>query len=210
MNTEYFDARASVWDQKKERAERAGIIYKKIISLINVNANSNLLDFGCGTGLLGFNFIGDVKTVTFADTSDAMLEQVNKKAAEKEITNYQIKNSADNSELEMYDAVVSLLALHHIENIQKTVGSLAACIKPDGYIALSDLDIEDGSFHYPEVAPHNGIDRNEILVILEQNNCKMICNEVVYTNEKIINGRTKKYPIFLIIGKKQQQQVIVS
>jgi 2-polyprenyl-3-methyl-5-hydroxy-6-metoxy-1,4-benzoquinol methylase len=203
MNTEYFDAQASVWDQKKERAERAGIIYKKIISLITVDANSDLMDFGCGTGLLGFNFIRNVKTVTFADTSSEMLAQVNKKAAEKEITNYRTKNSAENSKLEMYNVVVSLLALHHIEDIQKTVGSLAGCIKPDGYIALSDLDIEDGSFHYPEVAPHNGIDRNEILVILEQNDCKIICNEVVYTNEKIINGRTKKYPVFLIIGKKQ-------
>ena len=80
MNTVDFDTKAEAWDAHTARVKRAEKIYDSIAAEISIHASDRVLDFGCGTGLLGFHFINAVTRVTFADTSAGMLEQVRKKA----------------------------------------------------------------------------------------------------------------------------------
>ena len=106
MNTQYFDERAEKWDAHEASVKRAEKIYRKIAELIAINDTDTVLDFGCGTGLLGFNFIGKVKTVTFADTSKGMLEQISKKAGRFCIQNYKTLNVSENAISEKFNIVV--------------------------------------------------------------------------------------------------------
>ena len=202
MNTAFFDSKAEQWDAHQARVLRAEKIYQHIISEISVKSSDSVLDFGCGTGLLGFHFIDSAAEVTFADTSIGMLEQVCKKAATLRSGSVKILNLTEYAVAEMYDIVVSLLALHHVEDVEKTVHDLASHVAKGGYLCLSDLDLEDGSFHYPDVAPHNGIDRDVIMKALHKSGMQVICNKTVYTEQKIIDDAVKTYPIFLIIGKR--------
>ena len=99
--------------------------------------------------------------------------------------------------------IISLLALHHVEALEETLCRLSAQVCEKGYICLSDLDVEDGSFHYPDGAPHNGIDREAVIGVLRKSGIAIMCNKTVFTEEKIVNGERKTYPIFLIIGQKR-------
>lgn len=202
MDTAYFDSKAETWDARSARALRAEKIYNGIIAELYMNPGDHVLDFGCGTGLLGFQFIDAAGTVTFADTSSGMLEQVRKKAASLQGGKVKILDLTEHDVAETYNIIVSLLALHHIEDVEGTVYNLASHVGENGYICFSDLDLEDGSFHYPEVAPHNGIDRTVITDALRKGGMDIICNKTVYIEEKIIDGTVKTYPIFLIIGKR--------
>lgn len=203
MNTQYFDERAEKWDAHEASVKRAEKIYRKIAELIAINDTDTVLDFGCGTGLLGFNFIGKVKTVTFADTSKGMLEQISKKAGRFCIQNYKTLNVSENAISEKFNIVVSLMAMHHIADTGKTVRALAENLLPGGYICFSDLDVEDGSFHYPDVAPHNGIERNVITGNLSAGGISIIYNETVHIDSKTVRGSVKEFPVFLIIGIKR-------
>ncbi|EPF28391.1 methyltransferase domain-containing protein [Treponema medium] len=207
MDTVFFDSKAEQWDAHRTRVLRAEEIYKKIIAEIGVQSCNKVLDFGCGTGLLGFHFIDRVAEVSFADISAGMLEQVRKKAAMLRSGNIKTIDLTEHTVTEMYDIIVSLLALHHVEDVEKTVCHLASRVAEGGYLCLSDLDLEDGSFHYPDAAPHNGIDRNAVLNAARKSGMYIICNKTVYTAQKIIDGTVKTYPIFLIIGKRDANRI---
>lgn len=199
METDYFDKNAAQWDSSDKQLQ-ARAVYARMREVMRPDGAGLVLDFGCGTGLLGFQFAEDFEALHFADTSEGMLNIVRKKALEAGIKNYQAFNPADETALSTYRAVVSLLALHHIEDISALLNQLHAHITQDGYLALADLDPEDGSFHAPMQVPHNGIDRNCILNFMNASGYQILCNETVYTNIRHIDGERKEYPIFLIVG----------
>ena len=203
MDKNYFDDKAEKWDAHESRVKRAEKIYLKIAEKVKIKDDENVLDFGCGTGLLGFNFIDKAKNVTFADTSKGMLEQIDKKAEQKKVKNYKTLNLTEEKITEYFNLIVTLMAMHHVEDLEKTIENLSLHLLKGGYICFSDLDLEDGSFHYPNVAPHNGIDRNIITQNLATKNVNIIYNETVHIETKTINGIIKEFPVFLIIGIKE-------
>ena len=212
MESNFFDDKAAVWDDDKKYL-RAKKVYERINDFIKAenfyskNTNNTLLDFGCGTGLLGFNFINDFQEIHFADISEGMLNKVKCKAESENILNYKTfklsEDFAGCNKFPFYSTIVTLLAFHHINDIEQILQLLASHIVQDGFLAVSDLDVEDGSFHAPMKVPHNGIDRNTILNFMKNAEFEILCNETVYVEEKIIGSNIKEYPIFLILGKKR-------
>ena len=205
MKPEYFDMKSAGWDDEK-KGERAKIVYTRMADFIKPEPAKKILDFGSGTGLLGFNFIEDFGEVHFADTSTGMLRKAAAKAQALQVENYKTillpEEGLCSAPLAMYKAVVTLLAFHHVENIRTTLNLLAAHTEVGGCLAVSDLDTEDGSFHAPMHVPHNGIERSEILSFMAEARFTVLCNETVYIDERIIDGVKKEYPIFLIAGQK--------
>lgn len=202
MDTSYFDSKADEWDVPRSHILRTEKIYNSISAELRSVRFNSVLDFGCGTGLFGFHFTDRAEIVTFADTSVGMLEQVRKKASMLNSDKIKILDLTEHTVTEIYDTIVSLLALHHVEDVEETVCNLASHVAKGGYICLSDLDLEDGSFHYPHIAPHNGIDRDVIMETLCKSGMHIVCNKTVYVEQKIIDDIVKTYPIFLIIGQR--------
>lgn len=48
---------------------------------------------------------------------------------------------------ERFDGIISAMALHHIKDTQHLLRTFTSHLHPGGFIALADLDREDGSFH---------------------------------------------------------------
>jgi SAM-dependent methyltransferase len=71
---------------------------------------------------------------------------------------------------ERFDAVVSAMALHHVEDTAAAAARFAEHLRPGGLLALADLDSEDGSFHESgtEGVFHRGFDRTSLQSILER------------------------------------------
>ena len=125
------------------------------------------MDFGTGTGLIGLNFINDVKEVIFEDVSSNMLDFLKDKLIKQNIKNYklflgEIQNYKTEEKI---DLITAGLVLHHIENLQELFKCFLKLLKPKGYLCLSDLMKDAPMFKLRGTAhkmPHIGFIPNEL------------------------------------------------
>ncbi|MGC8926273.1 MAG: methyltransferase, partial [Calditerrivibrio sp.] len=64
-----FDLDAFTYDENPMHVERGKAIAEKIKQSLDIGRDWVIADFGCGTGLLGINFIEQVKCIDMIDTS---------------------------------------------------------------------------------------------------------------------------------------------
>ena len=198
-----FDSRAKDWDAVPGRAERAQAVAAAIRAQVTLSQSMTALEYGCGTGLLSFALQAELGHITLADSSAGMLEVLMEKIAQGGITNMtplRLDLAVDSLPAERFNLVYTLMTLHHIPDTGKILGSFHTLLQPGGILCISDLDKEDGSFHSHEAAfdGHNGFDRAELGVSLEQAGFTNICFSTCYTlikDERI-------YPLFLAVAEK--------
>ncbi|MFZ5353507.1 MAG: class I SAM-dependent methyltransferase [Bacillota bacterium] len=202
---ENFDELALTWDNEPRRLERANTIGNEIIKAIPDLDNMNALEYGCGTGLLSFYLQPYLKSVTLCDNSQGMLNVLSEKIKAAGINNMMPK-LMDLTEVtdinDKYDIIYTLLALHHIDNIDMVINAFYRMLNQSGYICIADLDEEDGSFHGDEYVPHNGFNQKYLKEKLERKGFVNINSSVCYMNKKKLkDGTEREYPIFLMTAK---------
>lgn len=202
-----FKNKAGDWDSPM-KVEMAKKFVAEMLKNINLGNENKVLDYGCGTGLVGMEVAPLVKSVVFLDNSAAMvnvLENKLGKAFEKheyssenikvivgDVTKYITKD---------IDVVFSLMALHHVEDVQAAFEHISAKIlKPGGLLVIGDLKEENGSFHGEEKVPHNGFNIPNLAQQLEFSEMEVITTNTYNTIQK--NGN--EYEQFIIVAKKQQ------
>lgn len=192
-----FDQQAAGWDQVQMRHDRARAVADAILTR-RPGSLGRVLDFGCGTGLLGFALADRATTVDFADPSPAMRQQTAAKLVPG-IPGVVL----DPGELTgPYDLIASLMVLHHIENIPEVLGRLAGLLAPGGVLALADLDLDDGSFHPDEVVPHNGFDRVVLQRHLNAVGLEVFSSTTPFVVPKLVATGPKLFPVFLLIARR--------
>lgn len=205
MTTPHFDQKAATWDDDPIRVERAATVAAQMLERIDVDARSRVLDFGSGTGLLGVNFLSKAASVTFADPSEGMLEEVRAKlhAGGHRASRVHRFDPADPSLPGRYHAIVSLMTLHHVEDPGDTLAFLVEHMEPGGWLAVCDLDTEDGSFHDGEDAGpvHHGFDRDELSALVASLGLIRIQTSTAWVmRREDTSGR--EYPLFLLTAMK--------
>jgi ubiquinone/menaquinone biosynthesis C-methylase UbiE len=123
-------------DYKKEADER--------IEMLALDAQSTLIDMGCGTGAFAIHAAGRLGKIYAVDVSQAMLKCADTKAKEKGIENIEFHHGGFltyKHRPEPVDAMVSTLALHHIPDFWKLVGlrRLGQMLKTGGKLLLADV-----------------------------------------------------------------------
>ena len=205
--TEAFDDKAATWDDDPIRVSRAAEVASQIMEAIAPSQDMHLLDFGSGTGLLGFALLPYVARVTFADPSEGMLAQVAAKLRERGDTRgsvYRLDPSAPTLP-ERYDAIVSLMTLHHVPDTAAVIRLLAEHLRPGGWLALCDLDREDGSFHdHPSEDIHHGFDREELVALTEHAGLEEAKVITAFTIRKERGSAVRDYPLFLLTARRSQ------
>jgi len=197
-----FSHKSTNWDAKSRRVENAKKIADAISKNIDLNKKMHILDFGAGTGLLSYFISEKVKKITAIDNSPSMLKVLREKQKDFfcpiEIIEMDITKE-DNIHNLKFDGIISSMTIHHIEDIKKLFKIFYQILDRDGFIALADLDKEDGSFHSDNRGVfHFGFNRETLNKISQDIGFKMITFETV--NE--INKPHKKFPIFLMIAFK--------
>ena len=195
-----FDQAAADWDSAAYRVQRARHIAHQIQELAPENQQGRILDFGCGTGLLGFIFIDKAQHIVFADTSAGMLAQVVEKSQGSPKASTHLIGATPLPG--PFDLVVSLMVLHHIEDYAKSIGTLCAHLAPGGQIFLCDLVSEDGSFHGDTKVPHNGFEPSHIAQILQGSGLRNAQTRLGHVDYKVRDGARREYPIFIASGEK--------
>ena len=159
----------------------------------------------CGTGLLSFELRGDVGPITLADSSEGMLEVLRDKIAASGATNMtpmKLDLAADPLPADRFDLVYNLMTLHHIPDTERALRSFHALLRPNGWLAICDLDKEDGSFHDPGFDGHKGFDRSVVEQKLRDLGCLDVYTVTAYELERERGGMKRVYPLFLLLGRK--------
>ena len=82
-NNEIFDSYAEIWNSYSFVQDNAKNFVKYIKEKIKLNKDTVIMDFGCGTGIVGLNLINNAKKVVFLDPSKGMIKQVQKAILKK-------------------------------------------------------------------------------------------------------------------------------
>ena len=196
----HFDKRAKHWDKGNVRVNGALVIAEAIQKRHPFTQNMEIMDFGVGTGLLGFEIAPKVKKVYGVDTSKKMLEQVKEKNS-SELSIEPIHQDIVAFPLEQsFHALVSSMTLHHIENLELFFTTIYKNIKEDGFIAIADLEKEDGTFHSDNSGVfHFGFEKEKLLEIVQR--CGF--SNAKFENINTIEKPHKNFGVFLLTASKQ-------
>lgn len=158
-----FDAVAATWDEEPRRVRLAADIAAGIRRNVPLNPAWDGLDFGCGTGLVTLQLAPLVRSVVGADSSAGMLDRLAAKVKAGLAANVRTMAAAELPvRTPAFDLVVSAMTLHHVADAAVLLERLAGLLRPGGYLAVADLDREDGSFHDDATGVfHHGFSRDE-------------------------------------------------
>ncbi len=198
-----FDTKAAEWDtpERRARAHEAGDIIRDNIEL---SPDMRVIDIGAGTGLLGLDLLADVRSVVLADPSAGMVEVARRRIESEGIAEAAAVTFSFPSDVlppgAPFDLAVSLMALHHVEDTAATLRSIHAALAPGGWIALMDLDKEDGSFHAPDQPGihHHGFEAQSLAAVATDAGFA----DAHVRNVQHIERDGRWYPLFLLTGRR--------
>lgn len=197
-----FGELAKIWDEAPYRVENTKKIGQAIVKNVPLSKNWKVLDLGAGTGLLTFYIQPYVKAIDAVDNSQGMLEKLKEKAESANILtiNPILKDlEKDNLGENEYDAIISSKALHHMKDITSFLRKLYKTLKKGAYLAIADLEKEDGDFHSDnDRVYYFGFSKEELENYFKEAGLENFKFLIVNKIEK----NNKEYPIFLAIGKK--------
>lgn len=195
----HFDKRAESWDSGDIRVNGAKTIAEAINAKILLKSDMDIMDFGVGTGLLGFEIATKVKKVYGVDTSTQMLAKLQEKNR-PELSIESINQDIVKQPLtQTFDGLVSSMTLHHIEDLKAFFDVIYKNIKEDGFIAIADLESEDGTFHSNNAGVfHFGFDKKKLYKIVKCSGFK----DVIIENINTIKKPHRNFGVFLLSAKK--------
>ncbi|MCX6543773.1 MAG: methyltransferase domain-containing protein [Acidobacteria bacterium] len=202
IDTRRFDQVAATWDDDPKRVSLANAVADTIVRQVGLAAAMDVLDFGCGTGLLTLALRPNVRSVTGADTSTGMLSVLERKAREqalKLVTTWLLRPDDSYAFPGDYDLIVSSMTLHHVASLAPLFAQFRDHLRPGGRVALADLDREDGTFHRPDVTDvfHLGFDRADLKALLAQAGFDDLADATAFVHHR----NDRDYPVFLISGR---------
>lgn len=207
--TSYFDQAAATWDDKPARIALMKAVGEAILHEVQPTRETSVLDYGCGTGLVGLYLLPHVGQVTGADCSPGMLEVLQQKITRGGLANMRtvrLDLERDPLPTDRYDLIVSSMTLHHIADTGKVLDAWYHLLSPHGILCVADLDTEPGLFHDPEVAqsvPHHGFSRCELKSLMARIGFRQANDVTAHWIQKPVNGGVEReFPVFLITARK--------
>ena len=181
-----FAHKSKSWDMSSRRVKNAKSIAGLIVENINFDDGMEVMDLGAGTGLLSYFIAPYVAKIIAVDNSPSMLKEFKTKASEFdsqiEIIEADISKEMINRK---FDGIISSMTIHHIEDTKALFSKLYKMLNENGFIAIADLDSEDGSFHSDNTGVyHYGFDRDELETVAKEVGFKNIKFDLASTIEK--------------------------
>lgn len=202
-NLDRFNAMAAEWDDNPLRAGIARAVAAAIADALPLRTDMRALEYGCGTGLVSVLLAPRLGHIVAADVAPAMLDVLDAKCRQAGLTHIETRRldlTADPVPAERFDLIFSSMTLHHIEDVPAVLAALASLLKPGGWLALADLDREDGGFHggpMPGVF-HLGFERARVMDRLRDLGLADVVARTAHTVRKAGADGDAEYPIFLI------------
>jgi predicted TPR repeat methyltransferase len=202
-----FDTVADTWDEEPRRVKLAQEITAAVRSEVPLNGEMDALDYGCGSGLVTLGVRPFVRHITGADSSRGMLEVLEKKVRTQGLSNVEacfIDPENPEPLTGSYDLIISSMTLHHVPDVPALLAGFAQILNPGGWLALADLETEDGSFHdNPAGVYHHGFARGFLRDEFTANGLVAVSIVTASTvNKQDQNGNSHSFPVILAVGRK--------
>jgi 2-polyprenyl-3-methyl-5-hydroxy-6-metoxy-1,4-benzoquinol methylase len=196
--TDPFKDKAKDFDADDVPRQLSAGIGSTLLRRVKLEKTMQVMDFGAGTGLITAQIVPHVQKVTAVDVSPAMLEQLLAKPELKGKVETLCQDIIANPLGRKFDVIVSAMAMHHIQDTDRMVQSLAEHLKPGGQVALADLDSEPGTFHPTEMQGvfHSGFDRAALQSILARHGF----HDIRFTTAITVQKEGRQYPVFLVVA----------
>lgn len=160
---ERFNAEAAAWDQNpfvhEASKEAANAIIQRFskLEISGPHQTLDVLEIGCGTGLLSLQLAPFVRTLVAIDAAQGMIDVLTKKLqgadAPKNVLPLCVlledpedrvlppATSGDNDGPRMkFDLILSHLVLHHIPDLEGVLKTMLGRLNPGGSVALTDFE----------------------------------------------------------------------
>jgi arsenite methyltransferase len=159
----YFDGVAERWDEMRE-----GFFDEAVrdvaLSKAYLRPEMVVADVGCGTGFLTEALATLVSRVHALDASPEMLRVAEDKLAEFDNVEFHLVNEQALPLREAsLDALFANMLLHHMPDPAQSIAEMAACLKPDGRLVITDLDGHGQEWLRQEMSDRwLGFDRDQV------------------------------------------------
>jgi 2-polyprenyl-3-methyl-5-hydroxy-6-metoxy-1,4-benzoquinol methylase len=207
IKANHFDEAAATWDAEPRRIELTSAVGQAILRQVQPSGGMDVLDYGCGTGLLGLFLLPHVQSVTGADNSPGMLRVLEDKIRAGGLQRMQTKKldlGHDPTPDSRYHLIVANMVMHHVDQTDMLLTAFHQMLLPGGFLAIADLDTEPGLFHGPDVAEsvyHHGFDRRTFMDRLYRAGFVDVNDITAHVIRKpVANGEMRDFPVFLIVG----------
>ena len=205
MKQDLFAHKAQEYEANGQRVATVQGIGQHLLSAIALHGDMHLMDFGSGTGLLLEQLAPVVGKVTAVDVSAAMNQELERKRhrlpCELEILPLDLTAQPLDARLAgaCFDGIVSSLTLHHVADVPALLARFYTLLPPGGFIALADLDTEDGRFHSDMTGVfHAGFARESLAQWVTHAGF----GEISFTTACQISKPQGNYPVFLLTARR--------
>jgi ubiquinone/menaquinone biosynthesis C-methylase UbiE len=163
-----FDDEAATWDDDPDHEKRQVAVARAIRQAVSLSPGMTAVDVGGGTGRLSILLADLVGSVVVTDPSAGMVhvarERIKAAGLGDRLRAVQLDLTTDRLE-GTYDVVWSSMALHHVQDLDGLLRSVASLLVDGGRLCIADLEEDlDGAFHADKVDfdGHHGFDRQRL------------------------------------------------
>jgi ubiquinone/menaquinone biosynthesis C-methylase UbiE len=194
-----FDRIAQHYDSEKQQA-----LAQQILTALNKEvgdcSEKVILDYGCGTGLIGLELAAACKKMILMDPSVEMMNIVNDKMQHAGLTNTQTITgsfSAEETPEIQADIIIVSLVLLHVPDTQNLLSHLYAALKNQGEVFIVDFDKNE---HVQHEKVHNGFDQKELARKCELAGFKQVTSHTFYQGEALFMNQAAS--LFILKAQK--------
>jgi len=198
MTVDHFAHKSKSWDMSSNRVQNAKSIANLIVDNITLSSTMKVMDFGAGTGLLSYFIAPHIDTIVAVDNSPSMLEKFNEKSVDFSCKTEVLELDLSQKDIEQtFDGIISSMTIHHLKDTKALFEKFYKILNKDGFIAIADLDSEDGTFHSDNTGVfHFGFERKELEIIAKEVGFKEIRFELANTIKK----PHREFTVFLMLA----------
>ena len=199
-----FDDEAATWDDDPGHEARQVAVAQAIKEAVNLSPRMSAVDIGGGTGRLSILLADLVGSVVVTDPSAGMVqvawERIQAAGLGDRLRAVQADLTIDRLD-GIYDVVWSSMALHHVQDVDGLLRSVAGLLVDGGRLAIADLDKDpDGAFHADKVDfdGHHGFDRR----LLAERLARAGFADVSFVDATTILKGDREFGVFLCAATK--------
>lgn len=210
---ERFNAEAAAWDQNPFVHAASGEAWKAIQRLVpamgdDQKRTADVLEIGCGTGLLSFLVAEKARQVVAVDAAHGMIDVLKQKIEKAHVKNIVpvcvLLEDPEDKALPAGEAggrlkfhlITSHLVMHHIPELKPVIKTMFGCLKPGGMVALTDFeDFGPEAKRFHAESRMAGVERHGI----NKQAITSLLNEAGFTDVNVVVGweadkKVEKFP----------------
>ncbi len=131
-NRAYYDAMAAGYERERHRGYHAFLDASEVETVADLVRGADVLEVGCGTGLILQRLVPLARRVAGVDLSGEMLRRARGRVPTVVQASALSLPFADGT----FDVAVSFKVLAHVPDVRAAVAEMARVVRPGGHIAL--------------------------------------------------------------------------